>query len=246
VNNLKRWIKNPKKENLYRKLKINFEKSLEGTADDWNWPTVGYLSATSLIKLFALNDIYKKILNTPGHIVEFGSFFGTNTLLFQNLKNIYEPHYNRRIYSFDRFIINENIIETDSKFNYFTFIDAFSILKSVSLIHHLLNCDEFNEYFTSFIDGDIETTLPKLLTNDKDFSIALIYIDVDSHVLTEFILRQVNDRLLPGSIVIIEGFLNKNTEGIAIETRKFISQNNKVGPIKRLGMTNYLVTFDIL
>jgi len=248
VSKVERWVKNPIKADLYRNLKFYFKRLADGAENDWNWPIVGNLSSQSLIKLIAINSIYKKILKTPGHIVEFGSFFGTNTLLFQNLKYIYEPHVDRQIFSFDRFRENQTyeIKNTSKRFKYHTYDTAFSDLIAISEIHHALNSIPFKESFVHIIDGDIEKTLPEILLNDSDFSISLVYVDVDSQSLSRFIFEKISNRLVSGGVVIIEGYLNKNTMGIASEIRDFISAFKKVGPLCRLGMTNYLVSFEIL
>ncbi len=248
MSKVERWVKNPIKTNFYQNLKILYKRLVDGAQDDWNWPIVGYLSSQSLIKLLAINSNYKKILKTPGHIVEFGSFFGTNTLLFQNLKYIHEPHVDRQIFSFDRFRENQ-IFEkknTFKKFKYHTYETAFSDLLTTSEIHHALNSIPFRESFVHLIDGDIEKTLPEILLNDSDFSICLVYVDVDSQSLSRFIFEKISSRLVSGGVVIIEGYLNKNTLGIASEIRDFISAFKKVGPLCRLDMTNYLVSFEIL
>ena len=248
MSKVERYAKNPKKADLYKKLKILFNRLVNGASDDWNYPIVGHLSSQSLIKLLAINSHYKKILKTPGHIVEFGSFFGTNILLFQNLKYIHEPHVDRQIFSFDRFRENQiyDVKNASKKFKYHTYDSAFSDLLATSEIHHALNSIPFKDSFVHLIDGDIEKTLPEILLNDSDFSICLVYIDVDSNSLSKFIFEKISNRLVSGGIVIIEGYLNKNTMGIASEIRDFISVFKEVGPLCRLGMSNYLVSFEIL
>ena len=64
--------------------------------------------------------------------------------------------------------------------------------------------------------------------------------------LSRFIFEKISNRIVAGGVVIVKGYLNKNTLGIASEIRDFISAFKKVGPLCRLSMSNYLVSFEIL
>lgn len=242
----KRWVKNSLKQAAYSQLKLNCEKNLSGALDDWNWPILGHVTSTSLIKLFALKDCYLSIIDTPGAIIELGSFFGTNALIFQNLKYIFEPHNDRQILVFDQFKLNETAIPSSDEFNYFTYPGATDDLLATSETHHTISAGPFKSPFVTWVDGDIATTLPNQLAKDSDLTIALLYIDLDKPCITQFSLNSICDRLSPNSLVVIEGFMNTNTKGVAKSIRDFFQKQRGVSDFKRLEMTNYLVSFRIL
>ena len=50
-----------------------------------------FLSRASISRFLFLNDIYSKIINTPGVIMEFGVRWGQNLAYFNSLRSIYEP-----------------------------------------------------------------------------------------------------------------------------------------------------------
>lgn len=54
-------------------------------------------------KLFAHLELYKKIIDLPGHIVECGVFKGNSFFRFGHFRNIYETQASRKIIGFDMF-----------------------------------------------------------------------------------------------------------------------------------------------
>jgi len=63
-----------------------------------------YMRSSALAKILFLNELYELIVNLPGVIVEFGTWWGQNLVVFENLRAIYEPfNQNRRIIGFDTF-----------------------------------------------------------------------------------------------------------------------------------------------
>ena len=69
-----------------------------------------------LSKVLFLNDIYQKIINVHGSIMEFGCRLGQNLITLSNLRGIYEPYnYNRKIIGFDTFEGFKDISRVDGK-----------------------------------------------------------------------------------------------------------------------------------
>lgn len=63
-----------------------------------------YTSRQTLSRILFMHEIYKKIINTHGVIMEFGVRWGQNLALFENFRGMYEPfNYNRKIIGFDTF-----------------------------------------------------------------------------------------------------------------------------------------------
>ena len=57
-----------------------------------------------LSRLFFFKEIYEKIVNIHGVVIEFGVRWGTNLALFQSLRGMYEPfNHNRKIVGFETF-----------------------------------------------------------------------------------------------------------------------------------------------
>src|SRR5687768_5698986 len=57
-----------------------------------------YLNRQTLSRIFFINDLYRKITNIHGIVVEFGVRWGQNLSLFSSFRGMYEPYnYNRKI-----------------------------------------------------------------------------------------------------------------------------------------------------
>lgn len=63
-----------------------------------------YMRSSALTKILFVDEAYRLILDLPGVIVEFGTWWGQNLILFENLRAIYEPfNASRRVLGFDTF-----------------------------------------------------------------------------------------------------------------------------------------------
>jgi hypothetical protein len=63
-----------------------------------------FISKTHFARMLYIHELYKKILDVHGLIVEFGVRWGQNLVLFETLRGIYEPfNKNRKIVGFDTF-----------------------------------------------------------------------------------------------------------------------------------------------
>ena len=63
-----------------------------------------YLDSKSLSRILFMDFLYRKIIDTQGVIMEFGTHWGQNCALFSSLRGIYEPYNrHRKIIGFDTF-----------------------------------------------------------------------------------------------------------------------------------------------
>src|SRR5688500_4041218 len=63
-----------------------------------------YLNRQTLSRILFMHELYKKIVNIYGVIMEFGIRWGQNISLFSSFRGMYEPYnYNRKIIGFDTF-----------------------------------------------------------------------------------------------------------------------------------------------
>ena len=82
-----------------RSISFEFEKKV------WEAENTFYLNAKSsrIAKFIYHYEIYKKILNIPGDILEFGVFKGASFSRFLSFRKILENEDSRRIIGFDDF-----------------------------------------------------------------------------------------------------------------------------------------------
>src|SRR5882672_2493878 len=51
-----------------------------------------FMRSSVVAKFLYVNELYEKILNTPGVVMEFGVWWGQNLALFESLRAVYEPY----------------------------------------------------------------------------------------------------------------------------------------------------------
>lgn len=63
-----------------------------------------FLTRPSMARILFMHDLYLKILNVPGSIIELGTHWGQNVALFSTFRTIYEPqNIGRKVIGFDTF-----------------------------------------------------------------------------------------------------------------------------------------------
>ena len=88
-----------------RKAFMEIFTSRGGISDSEFMNNLGlFINRQSLSRILFMHELYKKIIDVHGVIIEFGVRWGQNLALFENFRGIYEPfNYNRKIIGFDTF-----------------------------------------------------------------------------------------------------------------------------------------------
>ena len=192
-----------------------------------------YLQKKDLSHLLFMNEIYKKILNSHGNIVEFGTRWGRNISLFVTLRGIYEPfNHTRKIIGFDSFSGFPNVSHKDGKHetlkkgsydvtkNYPDELERLLEQKEKELpINHIKKFE--------IIEGDISKTSHNYFSENRESLIALAVFDLDLYKPTKEALKAILPRLSKGSIVLFDEL---NHSAYPCETIAFIEifTKNKV------------------
>lgn len=168
-----------------------------------------FIRRQSLMRILFLDEIYKKILNTEGHIAEFGCKWGSNLALYTALRGIYEPYnHNRKVIAFDTF---QGIKGSSKK-------DKLAIAKDGSYstkkghekkLNEILNilesfCPIPNIKKHELIKGDVRKTLATFLKNNKHTVYSLIYLDMDLYAPTKYVLKKILPFTTKGSIIVFD------------------------------------------
>src|SRR3989344_3020972 len=75
-----------------------------------------FLNRKALSRIIHIHDLYERILDVHGIVVEFGVRWGQNLALFESLRGMYEPYnYTRKIIGFDTFSGHASIDKKDGK-----------------------------------------------------------------------------------------------------------------------------------
>lgn len=201
-----------------------------------------------LSKTLFMNEMYQKIINTHGVIMEFGTRWGQNLTTLSNLRGIYEPYnYNRRIIGFDTF---EGFIGTAGQDGNDDSIEegSFAVTEGYeSFLEDVLACHQ-NESPLNHIDkfelckGDATVQLAEYLKRNPQTIVAFAYFDFDIYAPTKACLELIKPHLVKGSVI---GFDELNDPGFPGETlalQEVLGLNNiRLERNKFCAMQSYLV-----
>jgi len=178
-----------------------------------------YVSRQSLTLFLAKYELFKKILNVHGSIIECGVLFGGGLMTFAHLSSIFEPvNYNRKIIGFDTFSGFPKISEHDqgstSKFvqEGGLAIDSFEDLKKCIEIY---DSNRFLNHLPKIelIKGDATVTIPKYIHDNPQTVVSFMYLDFDLYEPTKVALENFVPRMPQGAIIAFDELNYKNFVG---------------------------------
>ena len=186
----------------------NMEKKLFGFDVDrqWDYENGFYLTShlTRLPKLLAQYELYKSILNLPGHVVECGVFKGASLVRFCTFREILESPHSRKVIGFDAF----GKFPAQGNSNDRAFVKRFEGEAgdgiSIDELKAVFSHKGFENY--EFIQGNILKTVPEYTSKHPELKIALLHIDVDVYEPSVVILNHLFDRVVRGGLVVFDDF----------------------------------------
>ena len=162
-----------------------------------------FISKREFSRMLYIHEIYSRMIEVPGIIVEFGTRWGQNLALFETLRGIYEP-YNRlrKIVGFDTFeglpsVSDKDVISVGSlnvTENYELYLgDLLDLHEREGAIPH----DKGYE----LIRGDASIQIKNFLDKHPETIIALAYFDMVLYEPTRACLEAIQGCLTKGSII---------------------------------------------
>ena len=180
-----------------------------------------FIKRQDLTRIMFMNELYNKIINVHGIVVEFGVRWGQNLALFESFRGIYEPfNHNRKIVGFDTFEGFPSVHEKDGKSEIVT-VNAYSTTKGYEdYLKQILDYHEQESPIShikkyQLIKGDATIEIGKYLKDNPETIIALAYFDLDIYEPTKKCLEAIKGHLTKGSIV---GFDELNLHDFPGET----------------------------
>ena len=175
-------------------------------------------------KLLFFNELYKKIIDVHGVIVEFGVRWGRNLTLFESLRGLYEPYnLNRKIIGFDTFAGFPSIDDKDGRAKNIA-QGAFGVTEGYEdYLRKIMNYHEQESPIShikkyQIVKGDATTEIERFLKDNPETIIALAYFDFDLYKPTKKCLEAIKGHLTKGSIL---GFDELNVHSYPGETLAF-------------------------
>lgn len=169
-----------------------------------------FASRQAIAKFLVRYEIFKRILNVNGSIVECGVLHGGGVLAFAKLSSLLEPaNHVRKIIGFDTFEGFPSIHETDRlgdsshlQVGALTGSDLADVERAVQLydtnrpLSHIPKIE--------LVKGDLCQTAPKYAADNPHLVVSLLYLDVDLYEPTKVALQTFLPRMPRGAVVVFD------------------------------------------
>lgn len=207
-----------------------FENSNLSTSEKLeNFPI--FIRRQNLTRILALYEIFKKIINVKGSIIECGVNNGFGIMSWHKFSSILEPtNLMRRVYGFDTFdgfpsvskkdksIQSDHISKGDLKAN------SYDELKKL-----IANSDKSrflgHVSKTELIKGDVLETVPTFLENNPHLVVSMLFLDFDLYEPTIFALEHFYPLMPKGAIIAFDELDNPLWPGETKAMLEFFNDN---------------------
>jgi hypothetical protein len=190
-----------------------------------------YVRSSVLVKFLVMSQIYQRICSLPGCLVEFGTWWGQNLVLLENLRAIHEPFNKQRtILGFDTFAGYTARSEQDKdsevwkEQSYSTGRGYVSYLRELLEVHEGSNVLGHVRGRHQLIEGDIEMTAKAYFAEHPETIVAFAYFDVALYRPTRAALEAIKPHLIPGSVLLLDELTWPESPGEAIAFKEVFSR----------------------
>lgn len=183
-----------------------------------------FTRSSLLVKYLTLHDIYQRFVTIPGAIVEFGTWWGQNLVLLENLRAIHEPfNKQRHIIGFDTFEGYKNEFAAQDKSSlvwqeqsYSTGTSYQSYLAELLKAHEKSNVLGHIHGMHHLVAGDVTQTAPEYFLKHPETLVAFAYFDIGLYEPTKAAMLAIKPHLLPGSIMLLDELTWTESPGEAL------------------------------
>ena len=241
-------LSSPEEKDVLKNLVAHF-RSLP-LPDDEVLPNLGlFLTSKNLSRILFFYEIYRKIVNTHGIIVEFGVRWGQTLSIMSALRGILEPfNRHRKIVGFDTFGGFKGMSKEDGSLcqcqdGSFSVTPGYEdYLDKIMLMQEKLNpMSHLKRY--ELVKGDAVVTIPEYLKKHPETIISLAIFDFDIYAPTKAALEAVKPHLCKGSILVFDELCDDILPGETIALKETLGLNNV--RVQRLPLTSRVSFLEI-
>jgi hypothetical protein len=205
-------------------------------------PNLGlFLTSKALSRTLFFYEIYRKIVDTHGVIMEFGVRWGQTLALLSALRGILEPfNRHRKIVGFDTFAgfrgmgpeDGERCKTVDGSFSVSEGYEAY-LEKQLALIDALSPIAHLKKF--ELVKGDAVQTIPAYLERHPETIVSLAIFDFDIYKPTRAALEAIKPHLMKGSVLVFDELCDDIFPGETLAAREVLGLNNM--RVQRMPMT---------
>ena len=156
-------------------------------------------------KFLAHYELYKRIIDLPGAVVECGLFKGNSFFRLAHFRDLLESKHSRKLIGFDIFgAFPKTEFEEDERYLEVFTDSAGEYSIGLDDMEKVMEYKKIENY--EFVKGDINTTVPEYCDKNKHLKIALLHIDTDVYEPAVTILENMYDRVVSGGIIMFDDY----------------------------------------
>lgn len=165
-----------------------------------------YSHPSRLNKALAHYELYKSIVNLPGHVFELGVYKGASLIRLATYRSALEHESSRKIVGFDafgKFPTRELSVEDDIHF-----VERFTDAGGDGLHEDELAALLDRKQFTNIelVRGNVLDTLPAYLEAHPETRLSFLHLDMDVKEPTQFALDCLYDRVVPNGLIVFDDY----------------------------------------
>jgi hypothetical protein len=197
-------------------------------------------------KLLARTQLFEKVKDVPGDIVECGVFKGTGLFTFLKLKRYFCPNTYKKVIGFDFFNSQEltSTLKNQDQSAMKTLFDGRKFEHDSEFKQKLdstIRSSGFQDHEYELISGDISKTVVEYVENRPGAKISLLYLDLDLEVPTYNTLMSLWDRVSSGGIVVFDEYAYHNWSESKGVDRFFADHDIKINSLNFFAPSAYVV-----
>jgi len=212
----------------------------------YNFPR--YAPRQAISKFLCRYEIFKKVLNVQGSIIECGVLYGGSLFAFAHASAILEPlNFQRKIIGFDTFEGFSSIHEKDktgtsdnlvvggySGPSYENIIESAKVHDKNRSLPHISKIE--------LVKGDLLETLPEYIEKHPHLVVSLLHLDIDLYEPTLIALKLLRPRMPKGSVIVFDELNCSSFPGETIALIEEFGINNlKIKRISFETMISYAI-----
>jgi hypothetical protein len=166
-----------------------------------------FVNRQLMARMLWMHEIYSKIINVPGVVMEFGVRWGQNLALFQSFRSIYEPYnYTRKVIGFDTFSGFAGTSEVDGNADIiaegsYNVTPGYEAYLEKLLQYHENEAPVPHITKHALVKGDASETIEKYLRDNPETIVSLAYFNMDIYQPTKNCLEALKKVLVRGSVI---------------------------------------------
>lgn len=189
------------------------------TSKEFDYENGFYLTSQPyrLGNILAHYELYKKIIELPGDVIELGVFRGGTLIQFCTFRELLENERSRKIVGFDIFDEFPSVAKVESDISWVEnwneeYNDDFTKKEDIEQSLHHKKIEN-----VELVKGDILETVDEYLKREPHTRIALLHIDTDVYEPSKHGLEKLFDRVVKGGIIAFDDYATVEGETLAVE-----------------------------